>query len=581
MEKIKKASYTALAAVLFIVVCAVLVAAFGGVSALPSEDARTPLPQASHDHVGWNELTAGGELTSGNYYLAEDVSLESSISIKGDVTLCLNGHKLVSSVCNAIVVNSGTFTLLDCDGSNGSHSYYVDDKGKYVFDNGQEGWQKSYDDAVRKGEIFGGVITSTYRHSLLEIGGGMLILGSAAMYGGTIAGFDMWSGAGIEVQGSFTMFGGAIEGNFADDNDAISSSGDANIYGGCVKGKLGEFAGPPQGVIIAAGGRFDEKARASLVEAGGVEEGYVLIDDSGYEGHDEAFPFAVLKQGGRVSIGMPDEKTFVYDGGAADYSVEASAGDEALEVYYSFSAAKDGEYAPGLPVDAGAWYVKATSAAISGSTYYGSVERVDPIVIEPKPITREMVSGIDDNYVYSGSAIEPVAEVTDGGRALVLDQDYTVTYGGNTTVAQGGKVVVEGVGNYQGAVEVGFDIAKAPGSAAPGYEIPTNLTVIEGESLSTISLPVGWAWQDGSLVASAPGSMTATLIYTPADAENYAPVSATVTVSVQAAVPEPEPEPEPELRGLADKIGLIAIAASGAMTLFFIVAAIAIAKRKA
>jgi hypothetical protein len=57
------------------------------------------------------------------------------------------------------------------------------------------------------------------------------------------------------------------------------------------------------------------------------------------------------------------------------------------------------------------------------------------------------VNGISASYTYTGTAIEPVlASVVYNGKTLSSATDYTVSYGANTTVAQGGSVVVAGKG---------------------------------------------------------------------------------------------------------------------------------------
>lgn len=79
-------------------------------------DYTVMLADDSEHHAGWTALSSGDiELTSGNYYLAGPVSM-GTITIKGDVTLCLNGQTLTHSgdTGSVIVVESGTFTLCDC-----------------------------------------------------------------------------------------------------------------------------------------------------------------------------------------------------------------------------------------------------------------------------------------------------------------------------------------------------------------------------------------------------------------------------------------------------------------------------------
>lgn len=83
------------------------------------------------------------------------------------------------------------------------------------------------------------------------------------------------------------------------------------------------------------------------------------------------------------------------------------------------------------------------------------------------------ISGIEDSYEYTGSAIKPEVKVYEDDVLLVPGKDYTVTYSNNTniyTLAEGDKgflaakaptIKVTGKGNYSGTDSVTFKIAKA------------------------------------------------------------------------------------------------------------------------
>ena len=91
----------------------------------------------THDHSGWEELTsAGGEMGGGTYYLTDDVELQSDLSVTGEVTLCLNGHILKGTGWDSVIsVQDGAdFTQCDCNGSQSTHYYTVDEDGLYIFD---------------------------------------------------------------------------------------------------------------------------------------------------------------------------------------------------------------------------------------------------------------------------------------------------------------------------------------------------------------------------------------------------------------------------------------------------------------
>lgn len=70
------------------------------------------------------------------------------------------------------------------------------------------------------------------------------------------------------------------------------------------------------------------------------------------------------------------------------------------------------------------------------------------------------VSMAADNFIYTGSAIEPEITVTTAdGTELVKDIDYTVEYENNTDCGEA-KVKITGIGTYAGAVEKTFHIYK-------------------------------------------------------------------------------------------------------------------------
>ena len=108
------------------------------------------------------------------------------------------------------------------------------------------------------------------------------------------------------------------------------------------------------------------------------------------------------------------------------------------------------------PTNAGEY--KLTITIAETANYSGGTAEVT-FTISPKALTEDMVSDINSSYTYIGSAIAPTVTVKDGDKELVFGTDYTVSYGNNTTVAEGGTVTITGTGNYSGEVEVTFTIS--------------------------------------------------------------------------------------------------------------------------
>ncbi len=108
----------------------------------------------------------------------------------------------------------------------------------------------------------------------------------------------------------------------------------------------------------------------------------------------------------------------------------------------------------------------AEAAELKNAGVYTVVVRVDgyepvelPFLILPKDIGDPSVdvSGLADEYVYSGMAQEPAVTVMDGGE-LAAGADYTAVYRNNTNAGEA-EVVVAGIGNYTGVRTEHFSIA--------------------------------------------------------------------------------------------------------------------------
>ena len=165
------------------------------------------------------------ELPAGCYYLSDSFEPSYSIIVKGDVTICLNGHNInMKSTGNVFKVDEGgTLTLTDCKGS------------------------------------------SSISHSDVEWGKGVLVSGGTFnMYGGKIcnnkcASRYQTSGAGVLVEkGTFNMHGGEISGNKVSSmGGAVSSLDTFNMYGGSITGNTADYFGGGVAVYRGTFNMFD------------------------------------------------------------------------------------------------------------------------------------------------------------------------------------------------------------------------------------------------------------------------------------------------------------------------------------
>lgn len=161
-----------------------------------------------HGESDWTALTASDTtLSGGKYYLSSDITMD-TITVTGNVTLCLNGHTLThdnSTDGSVIVVESGEFTLCDCQ----DHWGYTSS-----FDEGS----KTYSCSITG---TGGCITGGNGNNFR--GGGVYVGTNAVfnMNSGRITGCDVGTepnryGGGVAViNGTFNMSGGYIDGNKA------------------------------------------------------------------------------------------------------------------------------------------------------------------------------------------------------------------------------------------------------------------------------------------------------------------------------------------------------------------------------
>ena len=100
--------------------------------------------------------------------------------------------------------------------------------------------------------------------------------------------------------------------------------------------------------------------------------------------------------------------------------------------------------------------------------------------ITPKPVTAGMIADIPSQH-YTGHPIYPTPVIKDGNTPLVKDKDFTYSYDTNTSTEQGGKVTINGKGNYKGMASKSFnivnEITEITEDDLKDLEIPTLVTV--------------------------------------------------------------------------------------------------------
>ena len=168
---------------------------------------------------------------------------------------------------------------------------------------------------------------------------------------------------------------------------------------------------------------------------------------------------------------------------------------------------------------------------------YASADVGLTVTVDAAGKTPVTITGLTvDNKTYDGTAVTvtDTPSVTGGYTGTLIytwqKEDGTVL-GGPPRDAGSYKLIVSvpADSEYTGSLTLPFTIAKADGTKDPHYSVPGSLSGTKGSALSTVKLPTGWSWKNGTQTLSATGSYQAT--YTPTD-PNYASVSTALTVTV-------------------------------------------------
>ena len=151
----------------------------------------------------------------------------------------------------------------------------------------------------------------------------------------------------------------------------------------------------------------------------------------------------------------------------------------------------------------------------------------------------QTVTGFEDKTVDYGTAYDYSGVTSDSGAAAIIKY-----YFGTTEIAKPAnagsyrvKIVFPATDGYLAySAEKSLTINKI----SPAYTVPASLTAVFGDLLSNVTLPTGWAWDNGSQSVGNVGTNTFKANFTPADASNYnnvENVDVKVTVNKADATP--------------------------------------------
>ena len=284
------------------------------------------------------------------------------------------------------------------------------------------------------------------------------------------------------------------------------------------------------GEIIIAGGYYSTDP-AQLFTIADTARVVQIDENSGDNNYEAAYPWAVYpvhfeymsgwQNGSLVYDGQPIEKD-------TDFTLSLEYNVYVFYYWYKAQEADDSAYVLGLPADAGTYTVK-VGALYLRSGYKEFWECTFGVTIAKADYDMSGITFEPDSFTYDGQAhsLEIAGTLPDG---------VTVTYEGNGKVNAGTyTVTAKFAGDYANYNTIDdmtamLTIAKA----MPVYTTPENLTICVEHTLADVILPVGWAWEDGTLSVGGAGEKQFKAIFTPEDTSNYNTVEESVTVTVTA-----------------------------------------------
>ena len=194
-----------------------------------------------------------------------------------------------------------------------------------------------------------------------------------------------------------------------------------------------------------------------------------------------------------------------------------------------------GTYTVKISVEEGENYTAASELESDEWKFIIEGNKNDPIV--------ELNDGT--TYTYTGAQIQPAVTVTVGGKELVKDKDYTVTYGENKNVGTG-TVIIKAMGNYAfdeytqpftiEKAEQTLSFEKDAVNTTYGKTFTNTLTHSKGDGeITYVSSESTVATVDGSGNVTIVGAGTTTITATAAATTNYKEGSASYTLTVDQA----------------------------------------------
>lgn len=279
------------------------------------------------------------------------------------------------------------------------------------------------------------------------------------------------------------------------------------------------------------------------------ENEYYFINVPGYnsEGHyvERKLMVNVAKANSTIEF-TPLSLDKKYDGNAVNNPDIEKAG-SAKDVMFTWFK-KDGndwKELSSAPADAGNY--KVVASVEGDDNYNGASSELEFVISQTANEWTDELS--IEGWTYGEQPNSPIATSKYGEVVFTYSDSKDGTYTDIIPTNAGTyyvKATVAGNENYSGLEEiVSFEISKS----VPEYSVPTDSTIEQGNPLSTVKLPKGFTWKDGTQKADKLGKQTFKAIYTPEDTNNYQAVETDIEVNVVLKTPSKDESDDSKTEG--------------------------------
>ena len=410
-------------------------------------------------------------LPAGNYYLAENIELDGSISISGNVNICLNGNTISTNKYCYGVFYFKNYKLTVCD---------CQDTGKILVANTENG--KSVAVQISKSnasfDLYGGTISGGYT--------GVYTNCPVRLYGGTIEG-NTW---GVQLFETTLTIGGDAKVTGNTTNVILKKDQTITIDSSLTKdARIGitTSAVPTENtsVQIATGAINSDLDYSTIFIPDVKDQNYAIFKEDGnlYLGiHQHNWTYSAKEAtitikcnaencnlgtdfAATYTVKAPDVADLVYSGSEKPATVAVSDNATGLalpavsEVPITYTKS-DGSTLKEAPTDVGTYTASITLGGETASVTYAIVSKV---------VTNPTIE-VSDAGTYDGSKKIPSVVVKDGDKEIP-STEYSVSYENNTDAGTATVTITDVAGgNYDVSGSTTFTIGKSTITVTPTAE---------------------------------------------------------------------------------------------------------------